>query len=75
MYHIVIWNCLVLQLSYVQESEAEPADLLDEKAGQWDIDVATQLFNLADLCTEAKKRRPTMVQTLHNYQNIVNSLS
>lgn len=59
-------------LSYVQESEAEPAELLDEKAGQWDIDIATQLSALADLCTEAKKRRPTMVQTLHNYLKIVN---
>lgn len=61
-----------MQLSYVQESEAEPAELLDEKAGPWDINVATQLFALADLCTEAKKRRPTMVQTLHNYLKMMN---
>ncbi|KAK8394928.1 hypothetical protein O3P69_006011 [Scylla paramamosain] len=62
-------------LSYVQESEAEPAELLDEKAGQWDSGVAIQLFGLADLCTEFKKRRPTMVQTLHNYRKIINSHS
>lgn len=61
----------MLQLSYIQESEAEPGELLDEKAGAWDMDVATQLFALADLCTEAKKRRPTMVQTLQNYSQIV----
>lgn len=59
-------------LSFIQESEAEPGELLDEKAGEWDMDVATQLFALADQCTEAKKKRPTMVETLRNYLKIVN---
>lgn len=62
----------MLQLSYIQESEAEAGELLDEKAGEWDINVATELFALADLCTEAKKKRPTMVDTLHNYLKIMN---
>lgn len=63
----------MLQLSYIQESEAEAGELLDEKAGEWDMNVATQLFALADQCTEAKKKRPTMVETLHNYLKIVSS--
>lgn len=62
----------MLQLSFIQESEAEPAELLDEKAGEWDLEMAIQLFALADRCTEAKKKRPTMVETLQNYLKIVN---
>lgn len=66
-----MWHFIILQLSYIQESEAEPGELLDEKAGEWDMDVAAQLFALADQCTVAKKKRPTMVQTLQNYLQIV----
>ncbi|XP_042216335.1 interleukin-1 receptor-associated kinase 4-like isoform X2 [Homarus americanus] len=57
-------------LSHVQESEAEVADLLDISAGTWDIEVASQLFALAELCTEAKRKRPTMVQILRDYSSI-----
>ncbi|XP_045613589.1 interleukin-1 receptor-associated kinase 4 [Procambarus clarkii] len=59
-------------LSYVQESEAEVEELLDAKAGAWDMDIASHLFTLAGLCTEAKKKRPTMVQALYNYSHIIN---
>lgn len=59
-------------LSHIQESEAEVGELLDAKAGAWDMDVASQLFALAELCTESKKKRPTMVQVLHDFSNILN---
>ncbi|KAK3866155.1 hypothetical protein Pcinc_028293 [Petrolisthes cinctipes] len=57
-------------LSYVQESEATVDQLLDGQAGTWDYSVAKQLFALAELCTQAKKNRPTMVQLLTQYPNL-----
>lgn len=60
------------QLSHIQESEAGVGDLLDACAGAWDMDIASQLFALAEVSTESKKKRPTMVQVLHDYSNILN---
>nr|XP_053645802.1 interleukin-1 receptor-associated kinase 4-like isoform X1 [Cherax quadricarinatus]XP_053645803.1 interleukin-1 receptor-associated kinase 4-like isoform X1 [Cherax quadricarinatus] len=59
-------------LSHVQESEAEVEELLDTQAGTWDMNIASHLFALVGLCTEAKKKRPTMVQALYNYSQIIN---
>lgn len=61
---------LLLQLSYVQESEATVDQLLDGQAGTWDEGTAEQLFALAELCTQAKKNRPTMVQLLTQYPKL-----
>ncbi|XP_069997408.1 uncharacterized protein [Penaeus vannamei] len=60
-------------LSHVLESEGEKSELLDVRAGSWDPDIASQLFDLAELCTDDKRRRPTMVQVLENYSSIVHS--
>lgn len=45
--------------------------VLDKKAGQWDINIANKLYNLALQCLEEKKKRPETADVHATLQELI----
>ncbi|RXG56541.1 Interleukin-1 receptor-associated kinase 4 [Armadillidium vulgare] len=60
-------------LSYVQEWEGDEVELLDTKAGDWDIEIGRKLFEYTETCTREKRERPDMVNALNMLNSIIDN--
>lgn len=49
-----------MQLTYIYEIERPINELLDKRAGCWDLNKAIKIYELAILCTSNKSQRPFM---------------
>lgn len=48
---------------------------LDKNAGQWDVKIADNLYNLAKQCLEEKKKRPSTSEVLTVLQELNQTIS
>lgn len=65
-------------MTHIEDIECPIEILLDMRAGEWNNNIATELYNLAIRCTAEKNKRPTMhtqdgvFETLENIQSKIN---
>ena len=55
-------------LSHIEESDDPPSVLCDSKAGDWPQGMPEAFHQLALLCSEEKKKRPTMVDVVEKWK-------
>lgn len=63
-------------VTYIEETVEDSIEfLLDKSAGDWDVPLAQELFNVSQECLEEKRKRPVILNVLHKLKSLRDNVS